>query len=95
MIPESTRDQVERMKNLPAMSDAVTMAQLRVVLRQSGRGAAATAAIALASADDQIAWQYAHLLRRNSPMVISLAIALGISDSELDNIFRAAAQIIL
>lgn len=39
----------------------------------------------------QIEWEYAHEFRRDWPLLISLAYSMGMTDAELDELFRQAA----
>lgn len=42
----------------------------------------------------KIAWEYATVIHRHSPLIDALAPALGLSDAQLDALFVAAAQIV-
>jgi hypothetical protein len=44
-------------------------------------------------ANTKIAWEYAIEWKRNSPMITNLMAALSISDTQADDLFKAAAQI--
>lgn len=50
---------------------------------------------AIQSADDKtkIAWEYAILWERMSPMILALASALGLTEAQVDNLFKQAAEI--
>lgn len=56
-----------------------------------------TADLAVAASGDaflQLAWKEAVTFRRNSPGIAALAPALGLTDADLDDLFRAAAGIV-
>ena len=77
---------------------SVTMRQARLALLQTGKLAAVDAAIAniedpSAKSVAQIEWEYAQTVDRTSPWVQSLTAALGISDAELQNLFKLAATL--
>ena len=44
-------------------------------------------------ANTKIAWEYAIEWKRMSPMISSLATALSMTDEQVDNLFKAAAQV--
>lgn len=50
---------------------------------------------AIADADDmtQLAWAEAVEFKRNSPTIVTLAAVLGLTDGQVDDLFRAAMQI--
>lgn len=77
--------------------DVVTMAQARVALRHAGlldKVTASLKALPAAQRDDAlIAWEYAPNVARTGALVVSLAGAFGLSDADLDSLFRAAAQV--
>lgn len=75
--------------------DSVTQYQAREILRQSGLLATVNAHIDSLGETDAtyIAWHYASRIRRNSPFVSSIAPALGLSESQLDAMFVAAAEL--
>ena len=47
----------------------------------------------LTSRDTKIAWEYAVEWRRMSPMILSLSTALGMTDEQVDDLFKQAQQI--
>lgn len=68
--------------------------QARRALLAAGLLTAVEAAVAAASQDIQITWEYAPNIVRNSPFVTSMAAALGLTDAQLNDLFRAAAEIV-
>jgi len=73
--------------------EEVRQAQARRALLAVGLLDDVEAAVAAASRDIQIAWEYEPNIRRDSPMVAALAPAIGLTDAQLDDLFRAAAEI--
>lgn len=76
----------------------VSMRQARLVLLGAGLLANVDAAIASipdagAKAAAEIDWEYATEVRRVSPLIASLAPALGLTDEQIDALFEAAAAI--
>ena len=67
--------------------------QGRVALSDANLLSSVDAAVAAADSKTQIAWEYATEWRRNSPMIVTLAGALNLSDTQVDDLFRAAAQV--
>lgn len=72
----------------------VSRFQARAALHLSGHLVAAEAAVA-ASTDPlvQMAWDEAIEFRRTSPTIVSLAAAIGLTDQQVDDLFRLAATI--
>lgn len=76
---------------------AVAMRQARLALLQVGKLAAVDAAIDSLPEPDrtaaQIEWEYSQEVHRDKSFVQMLAPALGLSESDLDNLFRVAATL--
>jgi len=76
--------------------DFVTMAQARKAMILSGVSIANvdSAIAAIVDADEkalaEVDWEYSTTVRRNSPLVASLAPALGLSDAQVDAMFVLA-----
>ncbi|MGE0022748.1 MAG: hypothetical protein AB7S70_03850 [Hyphomicrobium sp.] len=75
----------------PVVPQVVTPYQARRALNAAGLRDAAEAAIAAAGYDVRDAWEYALTIERSSPFVAALAPALGLSDTQIDALFVAAA----
>lgn len=98
-IDDSEAEQI-RQANIPPhpIPLSVTMRQARLALLNTGHLAGVDAAIA-AIPDDiqrqaaQIEWEYAQTVDRNAPFTQTLALALGLSDADLDALFTAAAAL--
>ena len=84
-------------KTLERIPSVVTARQARLALLQAGKLAAVAAAIAAlpspAKEAAQIEWEYATEIRRDWPLVQTLAPVLGMSAADLDALFIAAAAL--
>jgi hypothetical protein len=74
-----------------------TMRQARLALHQAGLLSLIDATIAAMDEPDrtnaQIEWEYATEVKRNWPWVISLGTALGLSESQIDDLFALASTL--
>jgi hypothetical protein len=73
--------------------DSVTPFQAKAALLNAGLLDAVLAAIAAAPRITQLAWAEATEFRRTSPTVLMLAGALGLTSTQLDDLFKAAKGI--
>lgn len=73
--------------------EAVSRFQARAALLQAGLLSAVEDAVAAADPMVQLAWAEAVEWRRQSPNIIALGAAIGLNEAQLDDLFRAAAQI--
>lgn len=71
----------------------VTMRQARLALLQMNLLSSVNTAIAAGTDTDKIIWEYATEVYRNSPLVTDMVTALGLSDSQLDDLFALAATL--
>lgn len=71
----------------------VTQAQAKIALERAGLYAAAEAAINAAGVEAQIWWNCALTFRRDHPLIGAMAAALGITEEQVDDLFRVAATI--
>jgi hypothetical protein len=67
--------------------------QAKAALLAAGLLGAAEDAVASSSAAVQLAWAEAVEFRRTSPTIVSLASSIGLSETEVDHLFREAMQI--
>ena len=67
--------------------------QGRVALSNAGLLTQVQTAINAADEKTKLAWEYATEWRRNSPMITELGAALSLSDQQIDDLFKSAAQI--
>lgn len=77
----------------PSVPTSITPRQCRLLLLQQGLLASVEATIAQAPEDVRISWEYALEFRRNDPILLTFATALGLTDTALDQFFLAAAQL--
>jgi hypothetical protein len=61
--------------------------QIRKVLTASGLRAQVEAAVLAADQDTQDAWHYASNFQRDDPILNAMAVSLGITPKDLDNMF--------
>ena len=104
-IPENGRWREQwTVQDLPAEEVALRLAarrasmtctprQARIVLRRAGLLAAVEAWIATADEETQIEWEFATDIRRDWPPIATCATALGLTDTDLDNLFAAAVAL--
>lgn len=82
---------------VPTVPEAITMRQARLVLLSAGLLGDVDAAIAAlpspAKEAAQIEWEYAQDVRRQAPLILQLAPALGLTDAQLDAMFVAGADL--
>jgi len=71
----------------------VSRLQARVALLQAGLLPQVEAAVAAADPIIQMAWANAIEFRRFSPTILALSAQIGLTDTQLDNLFRAAALV--
>lgn len=72
----------------------VSRLQARKAMRDAGIFAAVDAAVAASGNDDiQDAWANAIEFRRFSPTILALSAQIGLTDTQLDDLFRAAAAV--
>lgn len=74
-------------------SASCTPFQGRMALSDAGLLAGVEAAITAADEKTKVAWEYALEWKRTSPMIVALATALNMTDTQVDDLFKAAAQI--
>lgn len=91
----SARQDIEPFAPQPdPVPQSVSMFQARTALRRAGLLAAVEAAVD-ASGDPEIqdAWEYATEFPRSSPTIAALAAQIGLTDAQVDDLFRVAATI--
>lgn len=75
--------------------EVVTMRQARLALLGAGLLTQVNTAVAnMPGAEGdaaRIEWEYAQEVRRDSPLVAALSVALGLTDETLDNLYKVAA----
>lgn len=78
---------------VPSIPQVVTPRQARIALLNAGLLDNVEAAIAAYPRAAQIDWEYAIEIRRDNAMIASMASTLGLSDTDIDNLFIAAAAV--
>lgn len=76
----------------PAQS-MITPRQIRLALNQLGLRETVEQAVASGSQDLRDWWEYALDIERNNALVIGMAGQLGITEQQLDDLFRLAATL--
>ena len=71
----------------------VSRLQAKIAMMQAGVLAAVEAAVAAADPAVQMAWADAIEFRRFSPTILALSAQIGLTDTQLDDLFRAAALV--
>lgn len=78
----------------PAVPAQVALWQARAVLDQMGLLATVNAAVAASESPAlRAVWEYGNVITRDSPGLAALAEALGLTDAQVDDLFRAAAAL--
>ena len=72
---------------------SITPLQARRALRAAGLLGAVNGAVASADPDIQDAWEYAIEVRRDNPIIAGMAASLGLTEAQLDDLFRQAATL--
>lgn len=76
---------------LSPVPESVTPLQARRALLGAGLLSAVQTAANAADDETRLAWEYSSTVERDSPFVAKLALALGLSDAQVDDLFRQAA----
>ena len=71
----------------------VSMRQARLALLQSGLLDTVNLTIIAGGDADKITWEYATEVNRSDSLVQNLAIGLGLSETDLDNLFLLASSL--
>lgn len=80
--------------NTPSVPDVIPAWKGKVVLDEMGLLAQVEAIVAQAGGATAIAWNNAAEWVRQSTMLAALATALGLTDAQVDDMFRAAIEIV-
>jgi hypothetical protein len=72
---------------------SATPLQIRRALRRVGLLDSVTAFVSSASPEISEAWEYATRIERDDPLLIACAATLGVTDTEIDEIFFLAATL--
>jgi hypothetical protein len=92
---EATALAAHEAKALQAWREQTTCTpfQGRVALSDAGLLANVETAIAAADEKTKVAWEYALEWKRMSPMIVTLATSLNLTDEQVDTLFKEAASV--
>lgn len=76
----------------PAVPQVVTPLQARRAINAAGLRTAIEAAVAAADQNTKDAWEYATEIRRDNALIATMAAALNLTETDIDNLFIAAAN---
>ncbi len=101
VVVEMSAAELEEIRALGVVSTiptSVTMRQARLALLAAGKLSQVDTAISsipdnMQRAAAAIEWEYAQTVDRASPFTATLAAALGLSETDLDNLFTAAGAL--
>lgn len=88
---ETMRDDEMRARN--PVPQQVTMRQARLALLNAGLLDDAEAAIASAGREAQLEWEYASVVERSNPVIAIVQQQQGVTDAQIDDLFREAAKL--
>jgi hypothetical protein len=77
----------------PPVPQAIYPLQARKALRAAGLFDAVQAHVASLSAEEQDEWEYALEIRRDHPVIVNGATALGLTKAQVDDLFRLGATL--
>lgn len=72
---------------------SISPAQARLALIQAGLYQTVLDTVAVATDDVKVYWEYANTFERTNPILNSMASAIGITDEQLDELFRYGARL--
>lgn len=87
--PEEIAQRLEQWRQ----STSCTPFQGRMALVDAGLLAQAQAAVDAADEKTKVAWEYALVWNRTSPMIETLGASLGLTDVAIDDLFKSAQKI--
>lgn len=73
--------------------DSVSPRQIRQALNHSGLRSAVEDAVSAGDQDLKDWWEFATAFERSHPLVIGMAQDVGVSEAQLDDLFRLAASL--
>lgn len=73
---------------IPPVPQQVTPRQIRQALTRAGLRDAVEYAVSQSSQDVKDWWEYSTVFERQNPQVIGMAAALGVADSQVDDLWR-------
>lgn len=91
MTPQEEAAEASRLAaNQAIVPQTASPLQIRRVLRAHPQAAAIRTYFQGLAADQKEDWQFATRIRRDSPLIAGMQTALGATDAQIDNLFRAA-----
>lgn len=92
-ITEAEATSIRAVTQPVPVPSVVSRFQARAALMQANLLTNAESLVAKGDALTRMAWAEATEFKRTSPLVVSLGTQLGLSESQLDDLFRSAAAI--
>jgi len=92
-VPESDLDDISVFPAPQPVPAVITCVQGRLALLQTGMLDAVEASISEASREVRIFWEFAVEWHRTNAVLISLGQSLGLTDSQVDDLFRLAKRL--
>jgi hypothetical protein len=83
----------EAMAAMQTTSVSISPVQAKIALHRAGLLETAEAIVAAAGVESQLAWASATAFERDSTLLNGIAAAMGLTSSQTDNLFAAAALI--
>jgi hypothetical protein len=88
-----TAEEIEAKVDQWRQSASCTPFQGRMALADAGLLATVETAIVAADEKTKVAWEYALEWKRMSPMIVTLATSLNLTDEQVDTLFKEAASV--
>lgn len=93
-MPEPSREQIiEWAENYVEVPFSITPRQARLILNQYNLRETVETAIANADQNTKDEWEFSDHIRRDWPSLISIASGIGITESQLDQMFIEASEL--
>lgn len=73
--------------------DRVSPYQARMALENAGLLTTVNSMVSAANTQVQLSWTYSNEIHRESPFIVALGSQLGLTNTQIDQLFIAAAQI--
>lgn len=78
---------------VPVVIPELTPRQVRLALNAAGLRTAVEAAVAVADQNTKDMWEFSSVFKRDDAVLIAMATALGITSTQLDELFIAGAKL--
>ena len=78
---------------VPVIPSIVSIRQARLALLQFGLLSTVNNAIVQGTEEDKITWEFSTEISRDFPLVQNMKILLGLTETDLDNLFRLASTL--